>query len=527
MSVQSRGTSAVTLFIRQPMGALAAATLACLAAAVGHAAAPNSTASPTMTTNAATATTSGTKAPAAATPAPGSTSGTKAPAAVTPAPGSPGGTKAPAATPPAPQPAAASFPDPSGAWANFPAGAPDQANAFFKALGSNVRTCGTCHDPKDGWTVTPGNLHKRFTATGGADPVFLNLDGTNCPTLPTATLAQKQSASSLLLNKGLIRVALAVPATADFKVSTVSNPYGCSSTTTVSVYRRVLSTTNLVFLSDVMWDGRETTVGASFYTDLVHQANDAVATHAAGTVAAPAASIQAAVALEMEQFTAQVTDTKAGALNAAGGKGGPAMLSAQAYAPGENTGTPPQPAFTVYAAWETLVPASNASTAVLAQASIGRGEKIFNTRAISITGVGGLNDIASQGGVVRSVITGTCSTCHNSPNAGNSSKGLMLNEGQAHVSLRTPDLPLITLSHKSDGKLWQVTDPGAALATGKWADVGKFKVPTLRGLAARAPYFHNGSAASLDQVVGFYNTRFNLNLSSQEHTDLVNFLGAL
>ena len=81
--------------------------------------------------------------------------------------------------------------------------------------------------------------------------------------------------------------------------------------------------------------------------------------------------------------------------------------------------------------------------------------------------------------------------------------------------------------HKSDGKVWQVTDPGAALTTGRWADVAKFKVPTLRALSARAPYFHNGAAATLDQVVGFYNTRFSLNLSAQEHADLVNFLAAL
>ena len=183
--------------------------------------------------------------------------------------------------------------------------------------------------------------------------------------------------------------------------------------------------------------------------------------------------------------------------------------------------------FTIYAAWENLAPAANASASVLAQASIGRGEKIFNTRAISISGVTGLNDVAAPGGTARPVITGTCGTCHNASNAGSSSAGLMLDEGQAHATLRTADLPLITLTHKSDGKTWQVTDPGAALTTGKWADVAKFKVPTLRGLSARAPYFHNGSAASLDQVVNFYNTRFNLNLSATEHADLVNFLGAL
>ena len=42
------------------------------------------------------------------------------------------------------------------------------------------------------------------------------------------------------------------------------------------------------------------------------------------------------------------------------------------------------------------------------------------------------------------------------------------------------------------------------MITGKWADIGRFKGPILRALAARAPYFHNGSAATLEEVVEFY-----------------------
>jgi len=65
------------------------------------------------------------------------------------------------------------------------------------------------------------------------------------------------------------------------------------------------------------------------------------------------------------------------------------------------------------------------------------------------------------------------------------------------------------------------------MITGKWADVGKFKGPILRALAARAPYFHNGSAATLEEVVEFYDTRFDIGLSATEKADLVAFLGAL
>ena len=71
------------------------------------------------------------------------------------------------------------------------------------------------------------------------------------------------------------------------------------------------------------------------------------------------------------------------------------------------------------------------------------------------------------------------------------------------------------------------TDPGRAMVTGKWSDIGKFKGPILRALAARAPYFHNGSAATLEDAVDFYDTRFNIGLTEREKADLVAFLNAL
>jgi cytochrome c peroxidase len=72
-----------------------------------------------------------------------------------------------------------------------------------------------------------------------------------------------------------------------------------------------------------------------------------------------------------------------------------------------------------------------------------------------------------------------------------------------------------------------VTDLGKALLSGSCADVGKVKGPILRGLAARAPFFHNGSAASLDDVVNFYDQRFGIGFTEDEKEDLVAFLGTL
>jgi cytochrome c peroxidase len=102
-----------------------------------------------------------------------------------------------------------------------------------------------------------------------------------------------------------------------------------------------------------------------------------------------------------------------------------------------------------------------------------------------------------------------------------------LNIGLTDASRRTPDQPLFTLTNKTTGQVVQTTDPGRAMVSGRWIDIGKFKGPILRGLAARAPYFHNGSAATLLDAVNFYDTRFDLHFTPQQKTDLEAFLSTL
>jgi len=158
--------------------------------------------------------------------------------------------------------------------------------------------------------------------------------------------------------------------------------------------------------------------------------------------------------------------------------------------------------------------------------SVARGEDLFNNLPISITGVGGLNDALNQ-----PVIMGTCTTCHDTPNAGNHSVSAPLAIGTTAFppisALDTAGLPVYTIRCNTTGALVQVTDAGRAMISGKCADIGKLKGPVLRGLAARAPYFHNGSAATLSDAVDFYDQRFNLNLTPQQKADLVAFLQTL
>ena len=86
---------------------------------------------------------------------------------------------------------------------------------------------------------------------------------------------------------------------------------------------------------------------------------------------------------------------------------------------------------------------------------------------------------------------------------------------------------MITLQNKTTLEITTTTDPGRALVTGLWKDIGRLKGPILRGLASRAPYFHNGSANTLGDVVNFYDKRFNIGFTSREKQDLVAFLSSL
>jgi cytochrome c peroxidase len=432
--------------------------------------------------------------------------------------------------------------DPSGLIATFqPSGTTQTSrNPFFQDLGTNGRTCFTCHQPQTGWTVSAQSVQARFYSSFGSDPIFRLVDGATCPTNDVSSLDAKLQAYSLLLSKGLIRIGLPVPATTQFKVVNVQDPYGCNTnpatgltsptTGIVSVYRRPLPTTNLGFLSAIMWDGREPSLSS--------QAVDATLGHAQAVAAPSARQQQQIVNFETGIFTAQSVDNEAKYLDAAGARGGPVALQQQLAGffigindpLGQNpTGAPFTPdIFDLYQGWTHLGGMDDVTDD---RESIARGEELFNTTFINITGVAGLNDVLQQAS-----IPGSCGTCHDTPNVGNHSVKAPLNIGVANAGTNSPPglnisgLPIFTLQCTSGplaGQTFVVTDPGRALISGKCADIGKVKGPILRGLAARAPYFHNGSAATLLDAVNFYDQRFGIGFTDRQKHDLAAFLGAL
>jgi hypothetical protein len=473
------------------------------------------------------------------------------------------------------------FSDPDGRFANLNLGGPTDTttNPFFQDLGSNGRRCVTCHQASDAWSITPPHIRERFEDTRGTDPIFRPVDGANCPTADVSTVEERRNAYSLLLTKGLIRIGIAVPANADYRVVSVYNRYGCNATDVVSMYRRPLPTTNLPFLSAVMFDGRESSPATgttrilysnyptSLMNDLAHQSVDATLIHAQGDGTRPTPDEQKQIVdFETKIFTAQTHDRRAGDLDALGAKGGPAALTTQPFFITVNSSVHPvvaafeQPGglvtpgdgifttniFDTYDKWMSLKDTDDDDERTAARKAVARGEHLFNTLVIPISGVAGINDDVAAGGLVAGGVPtfqGNCGTCHDTPNVGNHSFPTPLNIGTGDPSPSNPSvnlggldvsyLPEITVC-KTDptsglptNNCKTTTDLGQALIDGKFDHVGKIKGPILRGLAGRAPYFHNGSATTLMDAVKFYDGRFNLNLSKQDEDDLVAFLRTL
>src|SRR5262249_33694023 len=139
-------------------------------------------------------------------------------------------------------------------------------------------------------------------------------------------------------------IGIAVPANADYQVISVYNRYGCNATDVISMYRRPLPTTNLPFLSTVMFDGREsspitgtTKIVYNNYpdalrSDLAHQSVDATVGHAQGDGTRPTPEEQQQIVdFETKLFTAQIHDRHAGDLDDDGARGGPTSLSTQPF----------------------------------------------------------------------------------------------------------------------------------------------------------------------------------------------------
>jgi cytochrome c peroxidase len=413
-------------------------------------------------------------------------------------------------------------------------------------LGSNQRHCETCHANEGGWSLRPEAARARFeTGVGHSvavprvasnvmaahndelEALFRTVDGSNSPLADVSSPEARASAYSLLLERGVIRVGLPLPEPREFDLVAVDDPYAFASERELSLFRRPSLMANLRLSTSLMWDGRQTRDCAPLTLDLARLANDANRGHAQASADLEPRDAEAVVAAELSIYFAQVEDDAAGALDVDGARGGPLALSEQPFYPGINAFPGPDrlgraydpEVFDLYTAWRSMLGTDAVS---LARRRIAEGERLFNAREFVIRGVAGFNDVLG-----REEIVATCGACHDVPNVGTSSRGAAMDLGTAEPSRAAGRLPVYTLRDRQTGSEVETTDPGRALVSGRWRDINRFKVPGLRGLASRPPYFHDGSAATLADAIAHHDRRFSIGLLPAELDALATFLAAL
>jgi hypothetical protein len=394
----------------------------------------------------------------------------------------------------------------------------DQTNPFFENLGTNGRTCETCHAAAAAWTTSSILNKVLFELTQGTHPLFVSLhDSGNRPDAPMGTLAEKRAAFSTLLDFGVHRFTRTNHVGLDYDVIEVEDPWGWSTPASFANFRR--PGTNMGNVNRVASTTTTGTPTTTIQAQLEGLMNGATGFHAQTTVPVPQEKRVAGAAFMMGLSFAQIIDFVAGRLDAAGARGGPTHLGAEPF--------PVAGPFDLYTAW---IDACGDGPGVKPWCSfrnrkreqIARGQELFNNRQFVVSNVAGLNDDL---GIPN--LTTTCSGCHRAKNVGSSTSIRFMDIGVGAESNRAAFLPLLTVQNRTTLEIKKVTDLGRALNTRLWADIGKVRVLGLRGLASRAPYFHAGQAKNVGEVLTFYNNRFAIGLTSAERADLEAFLLAL
>lgn len=119
--------------------------------------------------------------------------------------------------------------------------------------------------------------------------------------------------------------------------------------------------------------------------------------------------------------------------------------------------------------------------------------------------------------------------------------GINFTDTVSHERLERPEIAFHNTGlYNLDGKgAYPADNTGLMAATGKAADMGRFRAPTLRNVAVTAPYMHDGSIATLSEVLDHYakggraanplHSEFiqGFAISAQEKRDLIAFLESL
>jgi hypothetical protein len=451
-----------------------------------------------------------------------------------------------------------------------------KGHPFFEPIGENGRACVSCHQPESGMGLSVASIRERWKATNGKDPIFAAIDGMNCPDLPP----EKPESHSLLLERGLFRIFLPWPPKAadgtaidpEFTLEVVRDPTGCnlhpqygvtSANPMVSIYRRPRVVANAKYLThqgfgvtpfigkNGLPTSRDPETGKptsmNIMSDARHptlktQAVEAAITHLQFDGKLTESQLQQITAFEHQVYSAQISHGLAGSLIEPGGPPGfgvDNLLKGREGVLGNNTSNFVFPMGDVWKSLpRTKVASENARNE--ARESIARGHDVFMFRTFWIKDSMHLNTVGLGNPTKR-----TCSTCHGMHMTGMDVANGWMDIGTTNLpwaretplnpwNNKQPEMPLFKVTCKANvaphpflGRVIYTQDPGRALISGKCNDVGTIVMQQFRGLAARAPYFANGSAHTLLELVDFYDRRYAIGYTEDEKRDLVNFLSSL
>jgi hypothetical protein len=443
---------------------------------------------------------------------------------------------------------------------------------FFEPIGRNGRACVSCHQPANGMSVSVEMIRRRWDETQGKDPLFAPVDGMDCPYLPPAD----PESHSLLLERGLFRIFLPWPPKAadgtdidpEFTLEVVRDPTGCnthpeyglrSANPMVSVYRRPRPVANHRYVThqgfgvfsfigknglpasrdpetglpsamNLLSDARQPT--------LMTQAVEAAVSHLQFDGKLDDERLQRIVDFERQIYVAQIRQSVAGDLMEPGGPPGLGVRNVSTGRDGLLGNNITNYVVPLGDEWKHLPDSADGRNRM--RESISRGQDVFMFRTFWIRDAMHLNTVGLGNPTKR-----TCATCHGMHMMGMDVANGWMDIGTTNLpwareeplnpwNARKTKLPLFKITCKANvpphpflGRVFYTQDPGRALISGKCNDVGTIVMQQMRGLSARAPYFSNGSAGTLRELVDFYDRRFNIGYTDQEREDLINFLSAL
>lgn len=441
-----------------------------------------------------------------------------------------------------------------------------KGHPFFEPLNESGRACITCHQPRDGMSLSVDTARKIWAEQGSNAPLFDVWDGANCPNLPRG----ERESHSLLLDRGLIRIARpwpvrdfdGQPVEAEFTIEVVQDPTGCnldpvygikSDTPMISVYRRPRPVANLRFLETPRIDRNAKTMqpmdrdpvtharssmsmmADARITSLRMQNQGAMREHLQFLDGMPDEKMEVLLAFQRAIHVAQARSNGAGDLDEPGGPSGlgiNSMVTGTSHLSGNDrdAGT-----FFLMEEWrkggarEGITPAERAF-----RGSVVRGYDLFFLEPLFITETPGVNNIR-----LGSPFKQTCGFCHNTQLTGHDNVPGWMDIGTNNFphtqhADRSSDLPMFKVTCKPSapphpylGRVIFTRDPGRALVSGKCIDVGGTVMQQFRGIASRAPYFVNGSASTLREMIDYYDRRYLIGFSDQDKQDLINFFSVL